>query len=138
MGIINIALGFLSVVGLLISLLFALIALNVIPSNHHLLPKFCQLEPATCASILSTTYARVLKLPNFVVGILFYLFILIVVLLPEQGEMLLPYAVALSFVSVSISIYLLYALVVRLRTHCPLCYVSHAINFLIFLFLVRS
>jgi uncharacterized membrane protein len=134
----SIGLGFLSVTGLLISLLFTLIAMNVLPSNHHLLPQFCRLEPTACASILSTNYARLLRLPNFVAGIFFYLFILIVAVLPHQHETLLPVAVAVSFLAVAVSLYLLHALIVKLRTHCPLCYASHAINVLILLFLVLS
>ena len=44
--------------------------------------------------------------------------------------------IAASAVTVVLSFYLVYALNVKLHTHCPLCYMGHAINAMLFVLLI--
>jgi len=84
--------------------------------------------------ILDVQEAKVLSIPNSVLGLLYYGAIL---LLPI--DRLEPLFLVASIFSVGLGMYLVHSLVFRLKTHCPLCYTAHGINLVIAnLFIVRT
>ena len=81
--------------------------------------------------------AHLLKLPNFVVGLCFYLALIAFSLMPDGAASLLERTLVLaSGAAVTISIFLAYVILVRFRTTCVLCFASHLINAFIFVLLV--
>ena len=130
--------GILSLVGLLISVYFAAIYHRVVPNIDRYVPQFCQLEPAACATVLETPQARLFGVPNFDLGILYYMSLLGSALLSALWKQLHLMLFLGSIVTVLAGFFLSYVLVFRLRIRCTLCFVSHAVNFLIFLFLLAS
>ena len=128
----------LSVVGLLISTYFTAVAYRWILPDVRWVPSFCRMDEQTCASIVFTPQARLFFLPNSLLGQLYYLAILLGVVFGwVDGPAPLPvsYVVA-SALTVSLGIYLSYALLFVNRVACPLCFTTHGINLVIFLLLV--
>jgi len=118
-----------SILGLLISLYFLAIYQGLIKGNTALVPqKMCSKN--TCSEVLKTPFARVFKVPNFTLGILYYLmiFFLTVFTLPSAVQLFIT---IISWLAVVFSVYLAYALVVKLKTTCVLCFVSQTINLII-------
>jgi len=131
----------LSVAGFLISLYFTLVYYQRIPANYYLVPRFCRMEESTCQSILSTREARLFGAPNFLYGILYYAVVFLGTLLEsyDGGSLTVLMLTALSISAVLVSIYLGHALLFKLKTACPLCFMSHGINGVIsILFLLKS
>lgn len=128
----------LSVVGLLISSYFTAVAYRWVPPDARWIPSFCRMDEKTCASIVFTPEARVFFVPNSALGLLFYLAIMAGAIFgwiygPEPLSA--AYVVA-SALTVSLGVYLSYALLFVNRVACPLCFTSHGINLVIFLVLV--
>jgi uncharacterized membrane protein len=120
----------------------AAIALSVIGASNGLyfiLAQYrgtsasCETEVGACETVLETPYARLFRVPNSVVGLLFYgLIALVCAVSWRTGSIaLLPYAFAASVVALLVSVYLAYALVYRLHRPCRLCFLSHGINLLL-------
>ena len=100
----------------------------------------CAREGSSCLTVLQTPYGSVFGLPNSLLGIVYYLLLIIWAVggqslglefrlgmhsyLISFGGLLL----ASSAVTVALGFYLIYALRQVLDTHCPLCYAAHAIN----------
>jgi uncharacterized membrane protein len=122
--------------GLLISSYFAAVYHNWVPNFDRFVPRVCRLEPGACDTILRTRGARLLGVPNFDLGILFYAGLAISVFLPPAWVELHTMLVFGSIVAAVMGFYLTYTLLFRLRIHCRLCYTSHVINFVIFLLLL--
>ena len=123
-----------AIAGLGISSYFSLVYYRVVEADSKWIPLFCRMERTACLRILDATEARVLGIPNSILGMIYYGAILFV---PIRGfEM--PFLIA-SLLSVGLGLYLVLALVYRLKTHCPLCYTAHGINLVIAnLFIVRT
>ncbi len=120
--------------GLLIALYFSLVYYDVIEADNRWIPSFCRMEKGACMRILDTPQAKVLGLPNSVLGVIYYVAILFVPI--DRYET--PFLIA-SIFSVGMGMYLVHALIVRLQIHCPLCYTAHAINLVIAnLFIIRA
>ena len=120
--------------GLLIALYFSLVYFDVMEADNRWIPSFCRMEKGACMRILDTPQAKVLGVPNSVLGVIYYAAILFVPM--DRYEALFLIA---SIFSVGLGMYLVHALVVRLQTHCPLCYTAHAINLVIAnLFIIRA
>jgi len=109
----------------------------------------CAREGSSCVTVVQTPYARVFGVPNSVLGILYYLILIGWVLIGQPGGgivtvgslVLALFTLALEVVSlgtVLVGFYLIYALVAKLHTHCPLCYLGHAINAALLVLLVAS
>lgn len=82
---------------------------------------FCQKEEQTCITILRTPYARLFGLPNSVLGLGFYLLVGGVAVQGLWGRpagWLQLVALAAAMVTVAATPYLLWALLVRLKTWC--------------------
>jgi len=99
----------------------------------------CAREGSSCVTVVQTPYARVFGVPNSLLGILYYIILMAWIF---TGFSVGPSATiggkivavsALAFVAASLGtvlfgFYLIYALIEKLHTHCPLCYLGHAIN----------
>ena len=95
----------------------------------------------TCVSLLQTPQAKLFGVPNFVLGILYYLILMLagMVLPLENLDAVYWGLVGATFITVIAGAYLIYSLMFVLRTNCPLCYASHAINFvLLVLFIIHA
>ena len=107
----------------------------------------CARESSSCARVVRTPYARVFGVPNSLLGMLYYLSLLVWVwLAPRHAtfsdplhrafEMAGVLLLGASFFAVVFGFYLVHALRRVLRTHCPLCYAAHGINIVLFVLLL--
>lgn len=126
----KISLGILSAIGFYISLYFTLIYLRFISPAKFLLPNVCKLSGSTCETIINTKYAKILGFPNFVYGLFYYLAIFLFVIFDFNNYIKIA-IVLISWLVVVLGVYLIYALLKVLRVNCLLCFISHAVNFLI-------
>jgi uncharacterized membrane protein len=121
--------GVLAGIGLGISIYFSLAFYGVIRSHERLLPAaVCSTKEARCLAVLGLPDARVFGVPNSLLGNLYYLALLGLLGLGPGWRVLWGLAVAGAWLAFLFGLYLIYALVFRIRTACPLCLVSHAIN----------
>lgn len=121
-----IALGLaaLALVGLLDALYFTLVAYRVVPPDARWVPRFCRMDAATCARVVEAPEARLLRLPNSVLGMAWYALVLLHSVMPLPAAAMLPLAAA----TVLASAYLAWALLRKLRAPCPLCFLAHGLN----------
>ncbi len=99
----------------------------------------CAGEGSSCVTVVQTPYARVFGVPNSLLGIPYYLFLIgwaavdgSVGLAFNVGrqylELLSSMLVVISAVTVLVGLYLIYTLRRKLHVDCPLCYAAHGIN----------
>ncbi|HUI41340.1 MAG TPA: vitamin K epoxide reductase family protein [Terriglobia bacterium] len=95
----------------------------------------CAREGSSCVTVVQTPYARVFGVPNSVLGILYY--VAVIVWAAEYPGSALGQAffaiftdtlIAMAADSVMLAGYLIYALRRKLGVDCPFCYTAHAIN----------
>jgi uncharacterized membrane protein len=107
----------------------------------------CAREDSSCVTIVRTPYARVFGVPNSLLGIVYYVLLIVwIALVPRHavllGRVLTPFEtlgvllLGASLCSVVLGFYLIYALRRILHTHCPLCYAAHVINIVLFALLI--
>lgn len=132
----RVSLFLLSLVGLAISLYFTLVYHKLIPSNSKLIPRFCRMGETTCGFLLATSDARLFGIPNFYAGLLFYASLLMFLILSGDVQEYKTLLLVASGATVAMGIFLMHSLLVRIRVHCVLCFVSHAINAFIFILLL--
>jgi uncharacterized membrane protein len=135
----NLLILFFSGMGFLISLYFTFVFYGLMKPDAAFVPRFCRLDERTCQYLMGTRNARVLGARNFVLGLLYY--VSFPVYLSSGGlQSSVPLGIVMfvSMFTVLMSAYLAYGLFVKLKTHCVLCYTSHACNLLIFLGLVAK
>ena len=123
----------LSLLGFLISLYFVLVYHHRLPSNTRWIPAFCRMEDGVCEQIIRMPDARLLGVPNFHVGIVFYAVLVLspFVLKPFTG-VADGFMIALG-IAVGMGIYLTSSLLFDLKKKCVLCFAAHGINLLLFL-----
>jgi len=130
--------------GLAISLYFTLAYYGRIKKSRWIPEILCAREGSSCVTVVETPYARVFGIPNSLLGIIYYVVLIIWAganrLELEYSEqvitahfvrfeiLLLP----ISLATVVLGFYLVYALRRKLLTGCPLCYAAHAINLALF------
>ena len=114
-------------IGLFISLYFLLLSFKTIVIHSSHLPSFCRLDQKTCERILSHPDARLLGVPNFVLGAVYYTLVLMlgVGFIHPLFEMFLR---AVSWGTVGVAVYLTYSLSFKIRTTCLLCLASHIVS----------
>ena len=99
----------------------------------------CAREGSSCVTVVQTPYARVFGVPNSLLGIIYYILLIGWVCTGVSfgptmtvGSRVVPASnlalIASSAATVLLGFYLIYALRRKLHTHCPLCYLGHAIN----------
>jgi uncharacterized membrane protein len=127
---IRIALFLCSVGGLYVCSYFALVFYNLIASDTKYVPRPCQLDTQTCQRVIGHPDARVLGAPNFVLGIPYYI-VMIVVALVDVPRFVRMIALCIAWGTVVLAAYLVRSLCVKLRIICPLCLASHTLNLII-------
>ena len=119
----------LAAIGLLVSVYFTGVAYRWFPPDVRWVPNVCRLDEATCASVVFTPQARLVGVPNSLLGIAWYAALLVGV---ATGVVWRPPYHALYLAAASLTVafagYLTHALVRVLRVGCRLCFASHAIN----------
>ena len=94
------------------------------------LPSVCRMDEQTCARVVDTPYARVFGVSNAALGLAWYGVVSAAALSGLAGGEV-PARTLLVVVSagtVVLAAYLIWALLARLHTACPLCFVGHGIN----------
>ncbi len=98
----------------------------------------CAREGSNCVTVVQTPYARVLGVPNSLLGIVYYLLVIVWALagpvIPTMGWALIGASAA----TVVLGFYLIYSLRHKLYIDCPLCYTAHAINAVLLVLLILA
>lgn len=131
-----IMIGALASFGLLISLYFVLVYHGILEPDSRFVPSLCRMNKESCLSIIHTPDARLFGIPNFHLGVLYYLVLIALVFFQD---LLIENSTAVRILSggtVVVGAYLTYSLLFKLKTHCVLCYGSHVVNFFLFMFLL--
>jgi uncharacterized membrane protein len=139
----------LSLAGLAISLYFTFAYYGRVKKFRWVPEILCAREGSGCVTVVRTPYARVFGVSNSLLGIIYYLAILVwlpwtsaVRFQEEHLWLVLGWTGALvlgNAAGVLLGFYLMYALRRMLHTDCDLCYTAHAINaFLLILLILRT
>jgi len=126
-----------SAMGFLISSYFTAVVYQWIEPDSKWIPSFCRMEKQTCVSVVFTPRARVMGLPNSVLGQLFY--IALIAGLWKDFVFIHPYYyfyICVSLATVVLGLYLTYSLLFLTRVPCKLCFASHGFNLVIFVLLL--
>ncbi len=126
----------LSSIGFLISLYFALVHRNTIRPDAQWIPAACRLDEQSCGSILRTPEAKIIKIPNFYLGIVYYIGLIVLSFVPSFIQDFILELRVVSGFTVFVGIVLTYSLIWRIRVPCALCFTSHAINLVLFIVLL--
>jgi uncharacterized membrane protein len=137
----------LSLAGLLDAIYFTLAYYGRVKKARWVPEILCAREGSSCVTVLQTPYARLLGLPNSLLGIAYYLALIGGV--PAANRLGLYRAgvgmpltslawalVAASAATVVLGCYLMFTLRRKLRVHCPLCYTAHAVNVALLVLLI--
>ena len=129
----------LAAISFLIATYFTAVSYRWLDPEASWIPSFCRMGERTCASIVYTPRARVLGIPNSVLGQIFYL----VLMAGVVGNFILSppflyFYLAGSLLTVLLGIFLTYSLLFLTRVPCKLCFTSHAINLAIFVLLLSG
>ena len=122
----------LCLLGLWISIYFTGVSYHWFSHDVRWVPKVCRLKEASCQLVLQTPRAKLFGIPNSVYGIGLYLYL---------GAFFLSFPLPwiLGFLGIALatlrSIYLAYSLLFVTRVACPLCFTSHGINLILFIYL---
>jgi len=131
----NILVILLCILGLWISTYFTGVSYHWFSPNVKWIPQFCQLKEASCQLVIETPRAKLFGIPNSVYGMGLYAYLFLFFLgLP------LPWWIGFAATGLSVfrSVYLAYSLIFVTRIPCPLCFTSHIINTLLFIYLWMS
>ncbi len=120
----------LSVAGMGVSLPFLLIQSGLIGASSRFLPPFCRLDDRTCGRVLSHPDARLMGIPNYVPGILYYISVLAMAL-GITYPFYQKFIVVTSWVTVAVACYLVYSLYFKVKATCWLCIAAHIVNILL-------
>ncbi|OGG56948.1 MAG: hypothetical protein A3F84_15555 [Candidatus Handelsmanbacteria bacterium RIFCSPLOWO2_12_FULL_64_10] len=115
---------FLALTGLLNALYFALSCYGL--ARGRLIPVVGQ--GSSCRAVMQTPDARVLGLPNFIFGALYYLGLIVLSWTADPASGWMAAARVASYLAVLLGVYLVYALRYRLHVSCPLCLLGHGVN----------
>ena len=132
--ILDSVIALLSVCGLMISVYFSAVYYRWLDPTTPLVPAFCRLDEHTCIAVLHTAEAKVFGVLNALFGIAYYTGVLIAVLAGFMvlGYSLFPFIWGITGLTALFSIWLTWALFVRLSMSCPSCLICHCINLLLF------
>ena len=140
----------LSLVGLGDAIYFTLAYYGRVENARWVPEILCAREGSSCVTVVKTQYARVFGWPNSLFGIVYYAALIAWTFIPADFlvSMTLKAApvsfflrfvlTAASTVTVVLGSYLIYALREKLHTHCPLCYLAHGINAVLFVLVLLT
>lgn len=94
------------------------------------------MDERSCGSILGTPEARVLRVPNYSLGMVYYTILIILSFVPAGIDEFLLELRLISGFTMFLAVVLSYSLIWKLRVLCILCFASHSINLIIFLLLM--
>jgi uncharacterized membrane protein len=98
----------------------------------------CAREGSSCVTVVQTPYARVFGVPNSMLGVVYYLLLILWAVatprIPAVGWAL----IATSASTVVLGSYLIYSLRRKLHIDCPLCYAAHSINAVLLVLLILA
>ena len=139
----------LSLLGLANAFYFTLAYYGRIKKARWVPEILCAREDSSCVTVVQTPYARVFGVPNSLLGIVYYFLLILWSFKDEVIPLDVPFRgtyhavgdpiyilIVASFITVLLGFYLIYALRRKLHTHCPLCYLGHAINASLFVLLI--
>jgi uncharacterized membrane protein len=126
----------LALAGLVNALYFTFAYFGRVKKSRWVPETLCAREGSSCVTVVQTPYARVFGVPNSLLGMLYYVALIIWVALRDLIATTVPAAalplrgllIASSGLTVALGFYLIFALRRRLHVDCPLCYTAHAIN----------
>jgi uncharacterized membrane protein len=98
----------------------------------------CAREGSNCATVVQTPYARVFGVPNSLLGVVYYLLLIIWAVTTPQVPAVKWVLIAASASTVMLGFYLIYSLRRKLHIDCPLCYAAHAINGVLLVLLILA
>jgi len=137
----------LSLGGLAVALYFTLAYYGRIRRVRWAPEILCAREGSSCITVVRTPYARLFGVPNSVLGIVYYVLLLLWIgLVPRHlivlGHVFRPLEtlglllLCASLCTVVLGFYLIYVLRRILYTHCLLCYAAHALNTVLLVVLI--
>lgn len=118
----------LAAVGFYIAAYFTLVYYGLIAANTRLMPNVCQLKERTCKTVLSTRYARLFGVPNSLLGVLYYLAVIVLLLGGWTSGSIDAALTIVAWFAVAVGFVLVYSLFFIIRIPCPLCLAGHTIN----------
>jgi uncharacterized membrane protein len=125
----------LATVGLYIAAYFTLVYYGIVSASTKLMPTVCQLEERSCQTVLGTRYARVFGVPNSLLGVFYYLTVILLLLVGWTTGPIATATIAVAWFTVALGIFLAYSLFFIIKIPCPLCLTGHTINLLLALLL---
>jgi len=157
--LISLLIVLLALAGLINSFYFTFAYSGRVKKSRWIPEILCAREGSNCVTVVQTPYARVFGVPNSLLGIIYYGFVMAWALgYPRSSwsfaglNRFLQYVsrdrllivrldfshllILASAVTVGLGFYLIYALRRKLDITCPLCYAAHAINATLFVLLV--
>ncbi len=123
--------------GMLVSLYFVLVYHQIFPPDASFVPRVCRMDRGSCDSVLSTAEARMLGIPNFHLGLGYYMLLIVVSLEWTPWSEFREALIFASTVTVVMSVYLSYSLLRKIRSRCNLCFIAHGVNITIFILLLE-
>ena len=129
----------LAAVGLYIAAYFTLVYYGALEASTRLMPRVCRLEKRTCQTVLGTRFARVFGVPNSLLGIAYYLAVIVLlstgwlrypggVFIGHLGIEIGTAVLVVAWFTVLLASFLAYSLFFIIRIPCPLCLAAHTIN----------
>jgi uncharacterized membrane protein len=129
----------LAAVGLYIAAYFTLVYYDVLEANTRLMPRVCRLEKRTCQTVLSTRFARVFGVPNSLLGVAYYIVVIVLVstgwiragggvFIGSIGVEIGVAVLIVAWFTVLLAAFLAYSLFFIIKVPCPLCLAAHTIN----------
>ena len=98
----------------------------------------CAREGSNCVTVVQTPYARVFGVPNSLLGVVYYLLLIVWAVAAPPVSAMGWILIAASAGTVILGFYLIYALRRKLYIDCPFCYAAHTINALLLILLILA
>ena len=126
--------------GLSISLYFSLVYYNIIGANQWFIPSFCRMDEETCRYVIHTSYAKLLGIPNSILGVFYYAIILFILLIDGiRSHFFINEIIIIgSIITVIASVYLAYVLLAKVKVNCVFCFTIHILNVIILILLTYT
>jgi len=118
----------LAIIGLYIAAYFTLVYYRLIEPSTRLMPSVCRLEERTCQTVLGTRYARVFGLPNSLLGVFYYVTVIVLLAGGWATGSVGVGLIVVAWFTVALGVFLIYSLFFIIEIPCPLCLAGHAIN----------
>lgn len=115
-----------ALLGLLVSVYALYVKLQLRKDKNY--KPLCDINSkVSCSAVLKSSYATLFYLPNALVGVVFYLVIILLVLLKFE-----VFLIVLTSIAAAVSLLLFY-LMARLEKTCVVCIASYLVNIGLFL-----